>query len=67
MSLLEQTIATIEPANWEIPQAAAKRINQVMEDDDLSLGGLRDLLLRYLSITGKRHPRKRDRDVFIAQ
>ena len=52
MSLLEQTIATIEPANWEIPQAAAKRINQVMEDDDLSLGGLRDLLLRYLSIPG---------------
>ena len=65
MSLLEQTIATIEPANWEIPQAAAKRINQVMEDDDLSLGGLRDLLLRYLSITGKRHPQSPEKCTII--
>ena len=56
MSLLEQTIAIIEPPNREIPQAAAKRLNQVMEDDDITLGGLRGLLLRYLAITGKRHP-----------
>ena len=56
MSLLEQTIAVIEPANQKIPQDAAKRINQIMEDDDLCLGGLRELLLRYLAITGNRHP-----------
>ena len=56
MSLLEQTLAVIEPANQEIPHDAAKRINQIMEDDDLCLGGLRDLLLRYLAITGKRRP-----------
>ena len=65
MSILKQTIATICPANREIPAAAARRLAAVMEGDDHAFGKLRSLLLRYLSITGQRHPQSPEKCTII--
>lgn len=66
MSLLEQTIAVIQPASQETATDAAARLQQVLEGDAAALGRLRDLLLRYLTITGKRHPQPPEKCTIIA-
>lgn len=56
MNLLEQTIAAIEPVRQEPAEEVSARLNSVMEGDADTLGLLRSLLLRYIAITGRRHP-----------
>lgn len=56
MNLLEQTIAAIEPVRHEPAEEVSTRLNSVMEGDADTLGRLRSLLLRYIAITGRRHP-----------
>ncbi|SFT85160.1 nicotinate-nucleotide-dimethylbenzimidazole phosphoribosyltransferase [Selenomonas sp. GACV-9] len=65
MSLLESTLGAIVPANRETAAAAASRLAQVLEGDDSALGRLRGLLLRYLAITGERHPQSPEKCTVI--
>lgn len=65
MNLLKQTVAAICPASREIPADAANRLARVMEGDDRTFGRLRSLLLRYLAITGKRHPQPPEKCTII--
>lgn len=65
MSILKQTIAAICPASREIPAEAESRLSCVMEGDDRAFGQLRSLLLRYLALTGKRHPQPLEKCTII--
>ncbi len=65
MSLLNKTLAAIEPANHELAQQAAAQLTKVMEGDEDSLGLLKDLLLKYLAITGEMHPAAPDKCTVI--
>ena len=60
-----QTIAAIEPADQELAQKAAAKLASVMEGDEDSFGGFKDLLLRYLSIAGDLHPSAPDKCTVI--
>ncbi|MCR5756411.1 MAG: nicotinate-nucleotide--dimethylbenzimidazole phosphoribosyltransferase [Selenomonas sp.] len=65
MNLLNKTLAAIEPANHELAQQAAAQLATVLEGDDASLGQLKDLLLKYLAITGGSHPSAPDKCTVI--
>ena len=65
MSLLQKTVAAIEPANHELAQKAAAHLAAVLEGDEDSLGRFKDLLLRYLAITGEMHPANPDKCTVI--
>ena len=65
MSLLIKTLAAIEPANHELAQQAAAQLTKVMEGDEGSLGVLKDLLLKYLAITGEMQPATPDKCTVI--
>ena len=65
MTLLEKTIAAIEPADQELAKQAATQLSTVLEGDDDSLGRLKDLLLRYLAIAGDLHPAAPDKCTVI--
>lgn len=60
-----QTIAAIEPADQELALKAASKLASVMEGDEDSFGGCKDLLLRYLSIAGDLHPAAPDKCTVI--
>lgn len=65
MNLLEKTIAAIEPAHHETAQKAATQLAAALEGDQDALGGLQELLLRYLAIAGDLHPAAPDKCTVI--
>ena len=65
MTLLEKTIAAIEPANHALADQAAVQLSAVLEGDEDSLGRLKDLLLRYLAIANDLHPSAPDKCTVI--
>ena len=56
MSLLDETIVRITPRDARPAEKAAALLAERMEGDDAALGAWRDLLLRYIRITGDLHP-----------
>ena len=65
MSLLNTTISAITPASHDLAAQAEKRLSAVMEGDEQALGKFKDLLLRYIAITGEMQPAAPDKCTVI--
>ena len=65
MSLLNETLAAISPADHALAGQAAAKLTNVMEGDEDSLGQLKELLLRYIAITGEMNPAAPDKCTVI--
>ena len=65
MNLLERTLAAIAPADHALADKAASQLATVMEGDEDAFGRLKDLLLRYIAITGDLHPSAPDKCTVI--
>ena len=63
MNLLEQTIATIHVPNTELSSAVDAALSAQTSRD---FGHLRSILLRYMNITGERHPAPPQTSVIIS-
>ena len=63
MNLLEQTIATIHVPDTELSSAVDAALSAQTSRD---FGHLRSILLRYMNITGKRHPAPPQTSVIIS-
>ena len=63
MNLLEQTIATIHVPNTELSSAVDAALSAQTSTD---FGHLRSILLRYVNITGERHPAPPQTSVIIS-
>lgn len=56
MNILQKNLAAISPATSELSAKAARQLTTVLEGDEDALGRFKDLLLRYIAITGDLHP-----------
>ena len=65
MSLLPATIEAITPADGKLAAQAGKQLAAVMEGDEQAFGKFKDLLLRYIAITGELHPASPDKCTVI--
>ena len=65
MSLLQATIEAITPADGKLAAQAGKQLAAVMEGDEQAFGKFKDLLLRYIAITGELHPASPDKCTVI--
>ncbi|MBQ1415735.1 MAG: nicotinate-nucleotide--dimethylbenzimidazole phosphoribosyltransferase, partial [Selenomonas sp.] len=65
MSLLQATIEAITPADGKLAAQAGKQLAAVMEGDEQAFGKFKDLLLRYIAITGELHPASPDKSTVI--